>query len=88
MPGNTKSGKDHAMQRPHWFRRLVALIAPEACPLCDGGSGAIYDESTGSIRACDACLGTGLAHTDSDELQRLIDARFRERGKHQPRSAA
>lgn len=88
MPGETISGKDVAMQRPQWVRRLVALIAPEACPFCDGGSGAIEEASTGSIRACEVCHGTGLARTDSSQLQRLIDARFHERDDRQPRTAA
>lgn len=88
MPGDGESGKDDGMQRPMWLRRLLTMVAPEACPFCDGGSGAIHDESTGSIRACEACLGTGLASKDAPELQRLIDARFRNQGRQHPRSAA
>lgn len=76
------------MQKPKWLRKLASVIAPEACPFCDGGSGTTRDERTGTIRRCEKCEGTGLARVDGTELQRRIDARFRGWGRGRPKSAA
>ena len=55
--------------------RFFASIAPEACPMCEGGSGLNRDANRAVLRRCAACGGSGLANSESlDEMQHRLDA--------------
>jgi hypothetical protein len=41
--------------------RLLDIVAPHACPMCDEGSGLRRDATTGELARCPFCQGTGLS---------------------------
>ena len=57
MPG----AYNESMAMSHLLRRAGNRLAPKVCSVCDGGSGAIHDDS-GTLIPCSACNGTGLAN--------------------------
>jgi hypothetical protein len=70
------------------LRHLPNTLAPKACPFCDGGSGAIFDERLSTLRRCQDCNGTGLASEDGHDLQLEVSSQLRKSNEGRPSNVA
>ena len=54
--------------------RIFASLAPEVCPMCEGGSGLTQDANRPLLRRCPACAGTGnFSEGSLEDLQHRLD---------------